>query len=266
MTKIFHIDAFASRPFTGNPAVVCLLTESKTKEWMQSVAAEMNLSETAFVTRQSDAEENRFHLRWFTPTVEVDLCGHATLATSHALWQSGWLAAGETAIFDSRSGELRAEKNGDRIFLNFPATPAEAAKLPSEIFDAMNVKPVFSGFSREDCLIEVETADEVKNVEIDFQRLAEVKIRGVILTAISEDPNFDFISRFFGPAVGVDEDPVTGSAHCCLAPYWSAKLGKPELSAFQASQRGGDLQLRLDGDRVHIGGSAVTIKQGELLI
>ena len=266
MTKIFHIDAFASRPFTGNPAVVCLLTESKTEAWMQSVAAEMNLSETAFVTRQSDAGEKRFHLRWFTPTVEVDLCGHATLATSHALWESGWLTAGEAAIFDSRSGELRAEKIGNQIFLNFPATPAEPAELPSEISDAMNVKPLFAGFSREDCLIEVETADEVKNVAIDFQRLAKFDVRGVILTAISEDPNFDFISRFFGPAVGVDEDPVTGSAHCCLAPYWAAKLGKLELSAFQASDRGGQLQLRLDGDRVHIGGSAITIKRGELLI
>ena len=266
MTKILHIDAFASRPFTGNPAVVCLLTESKTEEWMQSVAAEMNLSETAFVTRQSDAGENRFDLRWFTPTVEVDLCGHATLAASHALWQSGWLAADEAVIFDSRSGELRAEKIGDRIFLNFPATPAKLGELPTEISDAMNVKPVFTGFSREDCLIEVETVYEVKNVKIDFQRLAKYPIRGVILTAISEDPNFDFISRFFGPAVGVDEDPVTGSAHCCLAPYWAAKLSKPELSAFQASKRGGELLLRLDGDRVHIGGKAITIKQGELLI
>ena len=161
---------------------------------------------------------------------------------------------------------MRAEKNGDRIFLNFPATPAEPAKLPSEISEAMSVKPVFTGFSREDCLIEVGTADEVKNVEIDFQRLAKFKMRGVILTAISEDSNVDFISRFFGPAVGVNEDPVTGSAHCCLAPYWAAKLGKPELSAFQASERGGDLLLRLDGDRVHIGGSAITIKQGELLV
>ena len=266
MTKIFHIDAFASRPFTGNPAVVCLLTEPKTEEWMQAVAAEMNLSETAFVARDPDAEEKRFHLRWFTPTVEVDLCGHATLATSHTLWESGWLAAGETAIFDSRSGELRAEKIGDRIFLNFPATPAEPAKLSSEISGAMNVTPVFSGFSREDCLIEVATADEVKNVEVDFQRLAKLEIRGVILTATSDDPNVDFISRFFGPAVGVDEDPVTGSAHCCLAPYWAEKLGKPELSAFQASERGGHLQLRLDGDRVHIGGNAITIKKGELLI
>ena len=266
MTKIFHIDAFASRPFTGNPAVVCLLTEPRTDEWMQLVATEMNLSETAFVARYRDAEEKRFHLRWFTPKVEVDLCGHATLATSHALWESGWLAADEVAVFDSRSGELRAEKTGDRIFLNFPATPAEPAGLSSEISDAMNVEPVFSGFSREDCLIEVATADEVKNVEVDFQRLAKSEIRGVILTATSEDPNLDFISRFFGPAVGVDEDPVTGSAHCCLAPYWAAKLGKIELSAFQASERGGHLQLRLDGDRVHIGGSAITIKQGELLI
>ena len=142
MTKIFHIDAFASRPFTGNPAVVCLLTEPKTDEWMQSVAAEMNLSETAFVTRHRDAEKKRFHLRWFTPKVEVDLCGHATLATSHALWESGWLAADEAAVFDSRSDELRAEKIGDRIFLNFPVTPAEPAKISSEISNAMNVEPV----------------------------------------------------------------------------------------------------------------------------
>ena len=213
-TKIFHIDAFANRPFTGNPAVVCLLAESKTKEWMQSVAAEMNLSETAFVTRHPDAGAKRFHLRWFTPKVEVDLCGHATLATSHALWQSGWLAGDETAIFDSRSGELKAEKIGDRIFLDFPTTPAQPAKLSDEMLAAIDVKPVFSGFSREDCLIEVETVDEVRDVKIDFQRLAKLEIRGVILTAISEDPSFDFISRFFAPAVGVDEDPVTGSAHC----------------------------------------------------
>ena len=265
-TEIYHVDAFASQPFAGNPAAVCLMTESKTDEWMQAVAAEMNLSETAFVTRKTDAEKNWFHLRWFTPKVEVDLCGHATLATSHVLWQCGWLSENEKANFDSRSGELAATKSGDQIFLNFPATPAKPALLDGEILEAVKLNPQYTGLSREDYLIEVASADEVRNLDIDFGKLSKVETRGVIVTAASDQTEFDFISRFFAPAAGIDEDPVTGSAHCCLAPYWSEKLNKLELTAYQASARGGKLQLKIENDRVHIGGRAITIKKGELLI
>lgn len=269
--KIFQVDAFASKPFTGNPAAVCLLEEPKPDDWMQSVAAEMNLSETAFVVRSDAPEKNRFQLRWFTPKVQVDLCGHATLATAHVLWECGWLPENELAVFDSRSGELKGEKADDMIYLNFPATPAKPKPLPAELLAALKVDPIYSGTSREDWLIEVATANEVRNVDIDFHQLAKAKTRGVILTAASDKPEFDFVSRFFAPAVGIDEDPVTGSAHCCLAPFWSEKLGadnvgKTELSAFQASTRGGHLKLRVEGDRVHIGGQAITIKRGELLV
>ena len=262
--QLFQVDAFADKPFSGNPAAVCLMTEDKPDQWLQNVAAEMNLSETAFVWRLADAEG--FRLRWFTPTMEVDLCGHATLATAHSLWQSGWLAEDDQAVFESRSGKLTATKKDDHIYLNFPATPAVDSPLPDDLKAAIDVQPIHTGKSREDFLIVVATADEVRNVNVDFQQMAKAESRGVILTAKSDDAQFDFISRFFGPAVGIDEDPVTGSAHCCLAPFWSKRLGKDELVAFQASQRGGTLKLKVEGERIHIGGTAQTVSKGELLV
>jgi predicted PhzF superfamily epimerase YddE/YHI9 len=228
-----QIDAFADRPFTGNPAAVCLLEREADADWMQAVASEMNLSETAFVHPRDDG----FGLRWFTPATEVDLCGHATLAAAHALWSEG---------------------------LDFPATPVESEGAPDGLLDALGVEADFTGRSRFDALVVVDCAQRVQALEPDFAELARVPVRGVIVTGPSDDARFDFVSRFFAPAVGIDEDPVTGSAHCCLAPYWGDRLGKSGMTAFQSSQRGGVLSLRLDGDRVHLGGTAVTVLKGEL--
>lgn len=257
----WQVDAFTDRPFGGNPAAVCWLESEPDPLWMQSVAAEMNLSETAFVRRLPDGLE----LRWFTPTVEVDLCGHATLATSHALWSSGTVPADETLRFHTKSGVLVCRRAGDLIELDFPATPALPATAPEGLLAALGVEAVHLGKTKFDYLVELKSANCVRAVRPDFQKLAEIPCRGVIVTARSDDPEYDFLSRFFAPAVGVNEDPVCGSAHCCLTPYWAARLGKFKFKAYQASARGGVLHLRLDGDRVILGGQAVTVWRGELL-
>lgn len=258
--KCWQVDAFADRPFSGNPAAVCWLEEPAEPTWMQAVAAEMNLSETAFARRLDDGYE----LRWFTPIVEVDLCGHATLATAHALWTSG-IAAGETLRFHTRSGALSCRRANDWIELDFPATPARQATPATPLVEGLGIEPKFVGDSKFYALVEVESAKAVRSLKPDFDKLAQAPTLGVIVTARSDDPRYDFISRFFAPALGVNEDPVCGSAHCVLAPYWAEKLGKTQLSAYQASARGGVLRLRLGGDRVTLGGQAVTVWQGELL-
>jgi PhzF family phenazine biosynthesis protein len=255
-----QVDAFADRPFTGNPAAVCLLEREAAADWMQAVASEMNLSETAFVHPRNDG----FGLRWFTPSTEVDLCGHATLAAAHALWSEGVVPDDMAISFHTKSGELGCESRGNIIELDFPATPVESEGAPDGLLEALGVEAEFTGHSRFDALVVVDSAQRVRALEPDFAELARVPVRGVIVTGPSDDARFDFVSRFFGPAVGIDEDPVTGSAHCCLAPYWSERLGKSGMMAFQASQRGGVLSLRLDGDRVHLGGTAVTVLKGEL--
>lgn len=259
-----QIDAFSDEPFVGNPAAVCLLEEEHDTPWMQSVAAEMNLSETAFVRPAGDV----YNLRWFTPTVEVDLCGHATLAAAHALWSEGY-ESDETPIrFDTRSGELRAERQGDLIELDFPSTAPVAADLEQaqveRLADALGVEPVQVLQSEFDLLITVDSAAALRAAKPDFGRLAELAYRGVIVTSESDDSRYDFLSRFFGPAVGVDEDPVTGSAHCCLGPYWGERLGKDTMTAYQASARGGVVRVRVAGDRIFLGGHAVTVFRGEL--
>jgi PhzF family phenazine biosynthesis protein len=258
--RITHVDAFTARPFAGNPAAVCVLREEMPEAWMRSVAAEMNLSETAFLTPR----DGGYRLRWFTPAVEVDLCGHATLASAHVLWEEGHLAAGAQARFHTRSGLLTAERSGEWIELDFPATPPEPEPPPPGLAEALGVRPVWSGRSRFDRLVEVESAAAVRQMKPDFAALAKLEARGIIVTSRSDDPAFDFVSRFFGPAVGIDEDPVTGSAHCCLTPFWSARLGKTAMNAYQASARGGVLRVRLAGDRVIIGGQAETVMRGEL--
>lgn len=257
--RCWQVDAFADRPFTGNPAAVCWLEQEADAKWMQAVAAEMNLSETAFARRVEDGYE----LRWFTPTVEVDLCGHATLATAHALWSAG-VAPPEPLRFHTRSGLLACTQAGDFIELDFPATPAVPVAPSALLVDALGVEPQLVGKSKFYTLVVVDSPDVVRAVRPDFRKLGEVPTLGVIVTAASDDARFDFISRFFAPALGVDEDPVCGSAHCCLAPYWGERLGKTSLMAFQASARGGVLRLRLNGDRVVLGGQAVTVWQGEL--
>jgi PhzF family phenazine biosynthesis protein len=256
----WQVDAFTNRPFGGNPAAICWLEQPADPAWMQSVAEEMNLSETAFVRRLADGLE----LRWFTPIVEVDLCGHATLATAHAIWTSGLAPLDQPLRFHTKSGLLTCTRAGDFIELDFPAMPAKAVTPPGGLIEALGVEPVFVGQSKFDYLVVLGSAEAVRNTRPDFAKLGQIQTRGVIVTARSADPQFDLISRFFAPAVGVNEDPVCGSAHCCLAPYWAEQLGKTELMAFQASNRGGVLRLRLNGNRVILGGQAVTVWQGNL--
>lgn len=258
--KCWQVDAFANRPFTGNPAAICWLEKAAAPAWMQALAAEMNLSETAFVRRL----ENAYELRWFTPTVEVDLCGHATLAAAHALWSAG-IAPPEPLRFQTRSGLLACTRAGDFIELDFPATPASPIAAPELLIEALGVEPALVGKSKFYTLVVVDSPEVVRTLRPDFRKLGELPTLGVIVTAPSDDAKFDFISRFFAPALGVDEDSVCGSAHCCLAPYWGKRLGKTSLMAYQASARGGVLRLRLNGDRVVLGGQAVTVWQGELL-
>ena len=257
---IVQVDAFTDRPFAGNPAAVCILPSPREEQWMRDVAAEMNLSETAFLHRLDDG----WSLRWFTPAVEVDLCGHATLASAHVLWQDGLLPPDAEARFHTRSGLLTAARQGDWISMDFPANPGQAAPAPEGLEQALGVRPVYTGRSKFDWLVELESEAAVRALQPDLGLLATVDARGVIVTARGEGGDFDFVSRFFAPRVGVPEDPVTGSAHCALAPFWAARLGRDELTGFQASRRGGIVRVRVAGDRVVLSGQAVTVMRGEL--
>jgi PhzF family phenazine biosynthesis protein len=258
---IFQVDSFTAQPFAGNPAGVCLLAKPAEAGWMQAVAREMNISETAFLVRQADG----FDLRWFTPAAEVRLCGHATLASAHILWQTGVLQAEEQARFHTLSGLLTAFRRGDWIEMDFPARPAKPVEPPAGLAEALGARIEFVGRDLDDYLVELESEAVVRALKPDITALGKLPVRGTIVTARSDDPAFDFVSRFFAPAVGVPEDPVTGSAHCCLTPYWSAKLGRSELSAYQASARGGIVRVRLAGERVLLSGQAVTVLHCELL-
>jgi len=261
---ITQVDAFTFEPFSGNPAAICLLPAPPDAAWMQLVAREMNLAETAFLVRRP-GDPIAFDLRWFSPTTEIDLCGHATLASAHVLWEDGHLPAGDTARFHTKSGLLTAERDGAWIELNFPATPDEPAEPPAGLADALGVTPLYVGRSRFDYLVEVGSEDIVRGVSPDFGRLKTLGVRGVMVTSRATTKGVDFVSRFFAPGAGIDEDPVTGSAHCCLTPYWSRTLGRTEFVARQLSARGGTLHVRLDGDRVRLRGQAVTVLRGELV-
>jgi PhzF family phenazine biosynthesis protein len=255
------IDAFADRPFAGNPAAVCLLESAADAAWMQRVAAEMNLSETAFLHPRS----NGFGLRWFTPAAEVDLCGHATLAAAHALWSEGLVDPDVVIPFHTKSGVLACRRDGEWIELDFPATPAQPVDTPpAGLLEALGVAPSFVGRTVFDQFVVTASEDTVRSLTPDFVRLRALNVRGVIVTAPSADAQFDFVSRYFAPAVGIDEDPVTGSAHCALARYWSERLGKTSLVGYQASGRGGVVRTQLVGDRVLLGGQAVTVMRGSL--
>jgi PhzF family phenazine biosynthesis protein len=256
----WQVDAFTNRPFGGNPAAVCWLEEEADLRWMQSVAAEMNLAETAFVRKLDEGYE----LRWFTPTVEVDLCGHATLASAHALWTAGIIRA-EPIHFHTRSGVLTCTRNGEFIELDFPATPATVVSAPTGLAEALGAAPREVLQSKFDFVAIYDDVELMRSLKPDFRKLDSFPVRGVIVSALSDDPQFAFQARFFGPASGINEDPVTGSAYCSLLPYWAAKLDQTEMTAYQASKRGGEIRLRLQGDRVILGGQAVTIWQGELL-
>ena len=263
---ILQVDAFCDRPFGGNPAAVCVLHEPKPDSWMRHLAAEMNLSETAFVIHKADG----YHLRWFTPTTEVDLCGHATLATAYVLWTEGYLAINQPAEFITRSGKLTAHFDNDWIELDFPAAPTVATAVPAGLDKALgcDVSQLEYNEMLDYWLIELPNAAAVKQLEPLFTRLKSITQGGVIVTATSDDSEFDgefdFVSRFFCPGMGIDEDPVTGSAHCCLGPYWSQRLGKAALVGYQASRRGGTVRVETKGDRIRLSGKAITVLKGEL--
>ena len=253
---LVQVDAFTREMFQGNPAAVCLLHRPVDEAWMQNVAAEMNLSETSFLLERSSGV---YGLRWFTPKVEVDLCGHATLASAHVLWEDGIVPRDSSLDFETRSGVLRATRHADWIELDFPAEPPQPAEPPPELVAALGVEPRFVGRNRFDYLLEVDSEADVRAVSPDFTALRRIAGRGFIVTSRASRGEFDFVSRFFAPASGIDEDPVTGSAHCCLGPYWEQRLERDSLTGYQASSRGGVVQVRVAGDRVHLGGQAVTV-------
>ena len=259
--KITQVDAFTDKSFAGNPAAVCILPESRDERWMQDVAREMNLSETAFLVKWTDG----FNLRWFTPAIEVDLCGHATLASAHVLWEEGHLKPKEQARFHTHSGLLTAKRRGDWIELDFPAETEEPITTPPDLARALGVSIKYTGKNRFDYLVEVDSEETIRKVKPDFTLLATLPVRGVMVTSRAESPEYDFVSRFFAPGAGINEDPVTGSAHCCLGPFWSKRLGKNDLVAYQASARGGVVRVRVGDKRVYLDGQAVTVLRGELV-
>jgi PhzF family phenazine biosynthesis protein len=260
--RIVQVDAFTNRAFAGNPAAVCVLQSPMPEDWMRNVAREMNLSETAFLTPR----DGGYHLRWLTPSIEVQLCGHATVASAHVLWQDGHLPEGKQARFHTLSGLLTADRRGDWIELDFPAKLAEPAEAPPKMLAALGISQAsYVGRNAFDYFVEIESEEALRALDPDHSTLKRISARGIIVTSRSASPEYDFVSRFFAPGAGVDEDPVTGSAHTALGPYWASKLGKTEFTAYQASARGGVVRVRLAGDRVILGGQAVTVMTGELL-
>ena len=258
---ITQVDAFTPVKFGGNPAAVCVLAAPAAEAWMQNVAREMNLSETAFLDPRPDG----YNLRWFTPAVEVALCGHATLASAHVLWEQGHLQPDAQARFLTKSGWLTADRRGEWIELDFPAKKEEPVEAPPEILGALGVQPRYVGKNAFDYIVEVESEKVVRSLAPDHGLLRKLPVRGIIVTSRAAMPGYDFVSRFFAPGSGIDEDPVTGSAHVCLAPFWSQRLGKREMVGYQASVRGGVVRVRMAGDRVLLGGQAVTVLRGELV-
>ena len=259
---LIQVDAFTDRPFCGNPAAVCITSQPLPDSLMQHIASEMNLAETAFLVK----EKNGFHLRWFTPTTEVELCGHATLASAHVLWEKGLLPPDKNAVFQTLSGELVASLQGEAIVLDFPAKPARKVeqKEIKVLFPDLDIQ--FLGKSDFDYLVVLENEAALLKLEPDFNRMATFDARGFIVTARSASSAYDYISRFFAPACGVNEDPVTGSAHCTLAPYWSEVIGKQKLTGYQASARGGYVGTEYLGERVKLKGKAITVMRAEMLV
>ncbi len=266
--KIYQVDAFTEKPFSGNPAGVCVLNEKLDEKIMQNIAREINLSETAFLVKSNEEYDLRYDLRWFTPEGEIDLCGHATLASAHILWEKGFLKNDQEARFSTKSGLLTAIMNNGWIELNFPALPEEKTEPPAGLLESLGIEATYVGKNIFDYLIEVESEETVRTMKPDFVKLSKVPARGgVIVTARSRTGEYDFVSRFFAPEIGIWEDPVTGSAHCCLGPYWQKRLNKDEFIAYQASERGGGvLKVKVAGERVLISGKAVMVLEGELLI
>jgi PhzF family phenazine biosynthesis protein len=260
---IYQVDAFTAKPFKGNPAGVCILDHEPDSAWMQNVAMEMNLSETSFVFPGHDCRI----IRYFTPEAEMKLCGHATLSASHILFETGIVKSDEEIVFSSKAGELIIKKHGDWITMNFPAYPLEKMELTSEFEKVTGAKPLElykAGFGWTLALLKNES--EVRNLKPQFPLMKSSIFGDLIVTAQSEDPMYDFCVRCFAPAVGIDEDPVTGSAHCALAPFWAEKTGKKDFNSHQVSKREGILKVSLKGDRVEISGQAKTIFKAELFV
>lgn len=261
--SLIQVDAFTTVPFAGNPAAVCVLSEERSDEWMQKVALEMNLSETAFLVKQPDG----YRLRWFTPAVEVELCGHATLAAAHVLWSEGHLEAGAIAQFHTLSGLLTAQLEDGWITLNFPTTPCTEVEAPAGLVEALGVsKALYVGKNQFDYLVQVEDETLVRQMQPNLGQLRSLPTRGIIVTSAGTHSDYDFVSRFFAPGSGIDEDPVTGSAHCTLAPFWGDRLHKTQFLAYQASPRGGEVRVNWEGDRVLLAGQAVTVMRAELTV
>lgn len=261
MTTLHIVDAFTDKPFAGNPAAVCVLAQPAEEKWMQLVAREMNLSETAFL----HPIEGGFSLRWFTPAVEVTLCGHATLAAAFTLWETGVLQPNEAVRFFTLSGWITCHRVGTMIEMDFPAKVSQPCEPPVGLGESLGCDLLSCGCNGMDYLVEVENETTLHSLKPNFTALSRLPVRGVIVTCRGASPEFDFLSRFFAPAAGVNEDPVTGSAHCALGPYWQAKLGKAEFTAYQASERGGIVKLRVQDDRVLLQGHAVMMSRVELL-
>jgi PhzF family phenazine biosynthesis protein len=266
--KIQTVDAFTQKPFSGNPAGVCILNDIIPDSLMQNIAFEMNLAETAFVVKKPD--DDGYSLRWFTPSSEIDLCGHATLASAHIMWQDGVEPRTETINFHTRSGLLTAKNSNGGIILDFPAVPQKEIEYPPELITSIGgAKPKYVGMTKWNYLIELEDENAVLNAKPDFNLMLKLPGWGTMITA-QASPNgygkegYDFVSRFFAPEKGVPEDPVTGSAHCALGPYWQQRLGKDNFKAYQASERGGTVGVKVIGERIMLSGTGVTVMQGEI--
>ena len=260
--QIIQVDAFTNQRFKGNPAAVCVLETAMEDQWMQSLAQEMNLSETAFLVKQ----DLHYALRWFTPTTEVPLCGHATLASAHVLWTEGYASTGQAINFETKSGFLTAKYQDNWIELNFPANRSQDIPPIMKLEDALGLRIKTFAYNSLGYLVELQSSQQVERLQPNFSLLNQLPMGKVIVTSLAEDNSeYDFVSRFFAPGVGINEDPVTGSAHCCLAPYWRDRLQKDSFLAYQASSRGGVVKVHYDGgDRVLIQGQAVTVMRGEL--
>jgi PhzF family phenazine biosynthesis protein len=262
MHRLTVVDAFTPRPFAGNPAAICLLTEPADEQWMRNVAVEMNLAETAFLLPEKDG----YRLRWLTPETEVDLCGHATLASAHLLWSDGHQPAASEIRFYTKSGLLTARQEDGMIWLDFPAKPATESPDPGGLVSALGAKARWIGRNQFDYLVEVADEATVRGLAPNQAALATVEARGIMVTSPARDgAEYDFVSRFFAPREGIPEDPVTGSAHSALAPYWAAKLGRTALTGYQASRRGGLVKTVVKGNRVLLGGQAVIVSRVEFI-
>lgn len=261
--RFFLVDAITNRPFSGNPAGVCLMPGPAEVQWMQLVAREMNVSETAYLHREGDG----WRLRWFTPKTEVELCGHPTLATAHVMWEEGLVSTDDPITFRTLSGDLVVRRDGDCVELDLPALPVEEAPVPAGLLDALGLSGVrTSARNGDDYLLEVDSSETVRSLTPDFRAILELPLRSVMPTAANVGAPHDFVSRFMAPVAGRAEDHVTGFAHCLLGPYWAKRLGKTHLVAYQASERGGTLHIDIVGSRVILGGQAVTIVRGELAV